>query len=203
MRARATRVALVLAAAIALTGALGAAANAAPVWKFNGTELSGNETIVGAALSSSLSIPGATTTCAHFLYNMKVKNNAGKGEGEVTEVPLYECSAGAVCTVSAIEAEKLPWKNHLVTVGTKDYLFIEGIQVTITYAGAECAVAGRTRVTGTAGGVIENASQKATFNKTTFEATGASLKVLSSSVEWKGEFPTEPFESRREELVEG
>lgn len=203
MKSRASTVVLAVAAVLAMSAVISAAANAAPIWKFNGTELSGNETIVGAAISSSLTIPGATTTCAHFLYNMKVKNSGGVGKGEITEVPLYECTAGAVCTVSAIEAEKLPWQNHLTTIASKDYLFIEGIQVTITYTGASCAIAGHTRVSGTAGGLIENETQKATFNKTTFEATGASLKVGSTSVEWKGEFPTEPFESRREQLVEG
>jgi hypothetical protein len=204
MKSRASTLVLALAAVMAMSSIVSAAAGAAPIWKFNGTELSGNETIVGAAISSSLTIPGATTTCAHFLYNMKIKNVAGAGKGEITELPLYECTAGSVCTVKAIEAEKLPWQDHLVNVAGKgDYLFIEGIQVTITYSGEKCAIAGKTRVTGTAGGLIENASQTATFNKATFEATGAVLKVASSAVEWNGLFPTEGFETHREQLLEG
>jgi hypothetical protein len=203
MKLRGSTLAVALVAVLAMSAVVSAAASAAPVWKFNGTELTGSETIVGAAISSSLTIPGATTTCAHFLYNMKIKNEGGAGKGEITELPLYECTAGTNCTVKAIEAEKLPWKDHLTTVAGKDYLFVEGIQVTITYSGEKCALAGKTRVTGTAGGLVENSTQTATFNKTTFEATGASLKVGSTSVEWNGYFPTEAFEAHREQLVEG
>jgi hypothetical protein len=201
MKFRARSVWVALVAVLALSALAAGAANAA-VWKFNSTELTGNETIVGAAFSSSLTIPGATTTCAHFLYNMKIKNETG-GKGEITEVPLYECTATGNCTVKAITPELLPWHDHLTTVAGKDYLFIEGIQVTITYSGELCAVAGKTRVTGTAGGLIENETEKATFNKATFEATGAALKVASSTVEWKGEFPTEAFEKHREQKLEG
>jgi len=204
MRMRGKTLVLALAAVLAMSAAATAATASAAVWKFNGTELTGNETIVGAAISSSLSIPGATTTCANFLYNMKIKNVGGAGKGEITELPLYECTTNSeVCTVKAIEPEKLPWATHLTTVAGKDYLFIEGIQVTITYAGTKCALAGRQRVSGTAGGLVENTTQTATFDKATFEATGAVLKVGSSSVEWNGYFPTEPFESHREQLLEG
>jgi hypothetical protein len=204
MKSIGSRLALALVAVVALSSVATAAASAAPIWKFNGTELSGNETIVGGALSSSLAIPGATTTCAHFLYNMKIKNSGGTGKGEITEVPLYECSTSSeVCTVTSVTAEKLPWPTHLETVGTKDYLFVEGVFVTIVYAGNKCALAGRQRVSGTAGGVVENSAQTATFDKATFEATGAVLKVGSSPVEWNGVFPTEGFETHREQLLEG
>jgi len=198
------RYAVVLALVVVALGSatMSAAASAAPVWKFNGTELTGNETIVGAAISSKLTIPGATTECAHFLYNMKIKNSAGAGSGEITELPLYECTAGATCSVTSITAESLPWKTHLTTVGTSDYLIVEGVKVGIKYAGAECALAGTlTIVKGSAGGVINNEEQTATFNKTTFEKTGTSLKVASSSVEWNGLFPTEPFEEHREQKL--
>jgi hypothetical protein len=184
---------------------MAAAASAAPVWKFSGTELVGNETIVGAAISSKLTVPGATTECAHFLYNMKIKNAEGTGKGEITELPLFECTASGSCTVESIVAEKLPWPTHLVTiVGKGDYLIVEGVKVGIKYAGPLCALSGTlTIVKGTAGGLIENANQTATFNKASFEATGTSLKVGSSSVEWTGVFTTEGFEVHREGLVEG
>lgn len=202
MKTRASTLVLALVAVLAIGAGASAAANAS-VWKFNGTELSGNETIVGAAISSKLTIPGATTECEHFLYNMKIKNSAGSGKGEITELPLYECkTSSAVCTVKSIEAEKLPWPTHLTTVAGKDYLIVEGINVSIVYAGERCSL-GHVRVSGTAGGVIENIAQTATFSKTTFEATGTSLKVGSSSVEWNGVFPTEAFETHREQLLEG
>lgn len=191
-------------AAIFLCASLAAVASAAPVWKFNGTELSTTETAVGAAISSKLTIPGQTTECAHFLYNMKIKNSGGAGKGEITELPLYECKTlTASCNVESIAAEKLPWPIHLTTVGTKDYIVVEGVHVGIVYSGALCALEGLVPVTGSAGGVIENTAQTATFNKTTMEATGTSLKVGSSSVEWNGVFTTEAFESHREQLIEG
>jgi hypothetical protein len=182
-----------------------AAASAAPVWKFNGTELSGNETIVGAAISSKLTIPGATTECAHFLYNVKIKNVAGAGKGEITELPLFECTASGACTVQSIAAEALPWQVHLVAVAGKgDYLIVEGVKVGIKYAGAECALTGFLQIVkGTAGGLINNTEQTAKFDKASFEATGTALKVGSTTIEWNGLFPTEPFETHREQLVEG
>lgn len=205
MRKRKYAVLLAL-AAVALTGAtVTAAASASPVWKFNGTELSGNETIVGAAISSKLTIPGATTECTHFLYNMTVKNVSGAGKGEITELPLYECKASGVCTVESIAAESLPWQTHLTTVtGKGDYLIVEGVKVGIKYGGAECALRGTLQIVkGSAGGLINNTEQTATFDKATFEATGTALKVGASTIEWNGVFPTEPFETRREQLVEG
>jgi hypothetical protein len=205
MRKRKYAVLLALAAVMLASVTTTAVANASPIWKFNGTELSGNETIVGAAISSKLTIPGATTECAHFLYNMKIKNTTGAGKGEITELPLYECVASGACTVQSIAAEKLPWPTHLTTVtGKGDYLIIESVQVGIKYTGAECALSGTlTVVKGTAGGLINNTEQTATFNKATFEATGTALKVGSSTVEWNGLFPTEAFEAHREQTLEG
>jgi hypothetical protein len=192
-----------LACVVALVLGATATASAAPAWKFNGTELTAPETVVGAAISSSMTIPGTTTTCAHFLYNMKISDSAGKGKGEITELPLFECSTNTVCTVSAIEAEKLPWPTHLTTVGTSDYIIIEGVKVFIEYGGKTCAIAGEVEVKGSAGGIIENGSEKATFNPTTFTATGTALKEGATNVEWRGEFPTEGFEKHREQHLEG
>lgn len=189
-------------AALAVSAVFAASASAAQ-WKFNGTTLSGSETIVGAAVSSSLTIPGLTTTCDHFLYSVSIKNSGGVGQGEVKELPLFECHTNTpVCTVDAIEAENLPWASHLTTVSSKNYLFIEGIQVSILYGGEECAL-GETEVIvkGTAGGLVENATESATFNSSTFSATGAQLKVGSTIIEWQGVFPTEGFEWHRQESL--
>jgi len=140
MRTRKQVTVLALAAVMLASLLASAAANAAPVWKFNGAELTGNETIVGAAISSKLTIPGATTECEHFLYNMKISNKEGKGTGEITELPLYECKATETCSVKSIAAEKLPWPTHLATIGGKDYLVVEKVAVGITYSGALCAI---------------------------------------------------------------
>jgi len=205
MRTRKKMAVLAIAAVMLASLAASAAASAAPVWKFNGTELTGKETVVGAAISSSLTIPGATTVCEHFLYNMKISNSAGKGTGEITELPLYECkTTEPTCTVKSIAAEKLPWPDHLATFGGKEYLVVEKAYVGITYAGELCAVAGeKVRVSGSAGGLINNTEGTATFSKASFEATGTALKVGSTVVEWNGVFPTEAFETHREQLLEG
>lgn len=175
---------------------------AAPAWKLNGTELSGSETVVGAAIASSMTIPGMTTTCNHFLYTLKINNSGGTGKGEVTELPLYECSTNTVCVVSAIKAEKFPWASHLVTVSGKNYIVIENIRVSITYSGKGCAVGGLTvPITGSAGGLIDNTTETATFSPTSFSATGTALKFGSNNVEWKGTFPTEAFEWHREQAL--
>ncbi len=52
-------------------------------------------------------------------------------------------------------------------------------------------------VTGTAGGLLDNTTETATFDAASFSATGAKLTALSTSIEWKGMFPTEAFEWHR------
>jgi hypothetical protein len=205
MKLRKSILLLASVAVLIVSATAAATASASPAWKFNTTELAGNETIVGAAISSKLTIPGVTTICSHFLYNMKVSNNAEKkGTGEITELPLFECyTEGSTCTVSSIEAKKLNWPTHLVTVAGKNYIFVEKVEVEIRYAGAECAFKGLPIIVkGTAGGVVENSTETAEFNKTTFTATGAVLKVGATQIEWNGLFPTEAFEKHREEKLE-
>jgi hypothetical protein len=197
------RIVFLLAAVVALVLGIAGTASASPAWKFNGTELSGSETILGAATSSSMTVPGATTECAHFLYNMKISNSSGKGKGEITEVPLFECTTDTTCAVSSIEAEKLPWHTHLSTIGGKNYLIVEGVSVGIVYSGFFCPVAGALiKVEGSAGGLVENSTETATFDPATFWATGTSLWVGFQPVEWNGVFPTEAFEAHREQSIE-
>jgi len=204
MRIKSMRVILAgVLATLALGSVFSASASAAPAWKFDGTTLSGEENIVGAAVSSGLTIPGLTTTCEHFLYNMEIENSGGTGEGEIVELPLFDCGTSSpYCTVEAIEAENLPWPTKLMTVSSKPYLFIEGIEVAILYGGEFCAL-GETwvPVRGTAGGSIDNTTESATFNSSTFAATGADLTVGAASIEWNGVFPTEAFEWHREDAL--
>ncbi|HXB63556.1 MAG TPA: hypothetical protein VNV42_01650 [Solirubrobacteraceae bacterium] len=198
-----------LVVAVAL-GAVGAgSASASPVWKFNGTELSGKETVVGAATSSKMTLLGITVECQHFLYNAKIFNKSGKGEGEVTELPLYECSSNAAsCPLEKeVEAKNLPWPGKLTTIGEKEYLLIgeakgKEVDVNVTFGGSSCAVAGVHAVKGTVGGVINNSSQTATFDAETIKNTGTGLKVGSSTVEWEGVFTMEAFESHRLSAIE-
>ena len=204
MRTKAKAIGVALAALAVLCAMFATSASAAPAWKFESKSLEGTEVVVGAAIDSSLTIPGLTTKCANFLYKLTIKNEAGTGKGEVTELPLYECTTDQpeVCTVNTIAAEKLPWAAKLTTVSTSNYIVIEGIKVAIKYAGVECALGGITvNVTGTAGGVIDNTAETATFNSTTFGATKTELKALATKVQWTGLFPTEAFQWHREQAL--
>jgi hypothetical protein len=203
MRSRKT----ILLSAVLVVLALGAVTSTsagATEWHFGGTTLPElqEETVVGAAFSSSLKSGGASTTCEHFLYNMETWNWFGFGEGVIDELPLYSCTTTAPnCTVSAIEAEELPWSAYPEKFGTKQYLIIEGINVKIVYSGASCTL-GTVHVTGTAGGLINNSNSTATFSKSSFEATGTAMKIGANAVEWTGEFPMEAFKASREKAVE-
>jgi hypothetical protein len=201
MRTKATAVGTVLAALALLCAVFATSAGATPAWKFEGKSLEGSEVILGGALESSLTIPGLTTKCENFLYKLTIKNETGTGKGEVTELPLYNCTTDSpVCAVSKIGAEKLPWPSKLTTVSTSPYIIIEGVKVGILYSGKECAVDGiLIAVTGSAGGLINNTTETATFNASTFTATGTALKALSGKVEWNGVFPTEAFQWHREQ----
>ena len=78
-------------AALALSAVFAAGAGAAPAWNFAGKSLEGSEVVMGAAYESSMTIPGLTTKCENFLYKLTIKNEAGTGKGELTEMPLYTC----------------------------------------------------------------------------------------------------------------
>jgi hypothetical protein len=203
MRTKQTTFGAALAALALLCALFATTASAAPAWKFEGKSLEGTETILGAAIDSSLTIPGMTTKCENFLYKVKIKNEAGTGKGEVTELPLYNCTTNTKnCTVNAIAAEKLPWASHLATVSTSNYVVIEGVRVSIEYGGLACALNETiVPVTGSAGGVVDNTAETATFNSTTLSATKTELKALGTKIEWNGVFPTEAFEWHREQAI--
>ena len=191
-------------AALLASAVFAASAGASPVWKFEGKELTGTETILGAALDSKLTVPGLTTKCANFLYKLKISNSAGTGKGELVELPLYECTTDSpeVCTVKSITPETLPWAAKLTTVAPSNYIVIEGVKVAIVYSGVECVLGGLTvKVTGTAGGRVDNATEIATFDSASFSATKTKLTAMGSSVLWEGVFPTEAFEVHRLEAI--
>jgi hypothetical protein len=186
-------------AALMLSAVFASSAGAAPAWKFEGKALEGKETVVGAAFDSSMTIPGLTTKCENFLYKLTVENVAGTGKGSVTELPLYNCTTNSKwCAVETIGAESLPWAAQTKAVSTTNYIVIEGVKVAILYAGELCALDETwATVTGTAGGRIDNTAETATFDAASFSATGTALKALGSTIEWKGVFPTEAFQTHR------
>jgi len=186
-----------------MLSAVFAASASANNWKFEGKELTGSEVILGGAFESSLTIPGLTTKCENFLYKLTIKNEGGAGKGEVTELPLYNCTTSSKnCAVAAIKAEKLPWAAHTTAVSSTNYIVIEGVRVSILYSGELCALDETTAiVTGSAGGRIDNTAETATFDAASFSATGTALKALGSTIEWNGVFPTEAFQWHRNEAL--
>ena len=203
MRPKAMRIALgALLAAIMLTAALASSASAAPAWKFNGKALEGKEVILGGAEKSGLTMWGFTTTCDNFLYEVEIKNEAGTGKGNITSLPLFNCYTNSTCTVEAIEAEAFPWPSELKTISSSNYLIVKNVNVWVLYGGWFCPLWGVwAHVTGTAGGLINNTTESATFSPSSFKATGTSLESLGESVEWNGVFPTEAFQSHRGEPI--
>ena len=189
--------------ALALSAVFAASASASPAWNFEGKALEGKETILGAAFESSMTIPGLTTKCENFLYKLTIENSGGTGKGSVTELPLYNCTTNSkYCTVKTIGAEALPWPSHLSKVEVTNYIVIEGVKVAIVYAGELCALGGTTaKVTGSAGGSVDNTTETATFSAATFKATKTELKALGSAIEWTGVFPTEAFEWHRNQAL--
>ena len=191
-----------LLAALMLSAVFAGPAMAGPAWKFEGKALEGEETILGGAEKSGLSMWGMTTTCTNFLYEVSIWNKEGTGEGNITSLPLYDCYTNTTCTVEAIEAESFPWPANLTTVSGSNYLVVKGVDVWILYGGWFCPLWGSwVHVTGSAGGIVNNETESATFNSSSFKATKTELKALGESVEWNGVFPTEAFEWHREQPI--
>lgn len=190
-------------AALVISAVFAGPASASPAWNFNGSELTGSETVMGAAFESSMLIKGLTTKCENFLYKLTIQNESKVGKGSLTEMPLFNCTTdSSACTVKSIGAETLPWNVKLTKIEPSNYIIIEGVKVGINYAGLECALGGfLVKVTGTAGGLVDNATETATFNSSSFAATKTELKAFGSAITWTGVFPTEAFEWHREQAL--
>jgi hypothetical protein len=191
-----------LLAALMTSAVFAGSAMAGPAWKFNGEALTGTETLLGGAEKSGLTMWGFTTTCDNFLYQVSIWNKEGTGEGSVTDLPLFNCYTNSTCTVEAIEAESFPWPAKLSTSGGSNYLTVKGVDVWILYGGWFCPLWGWwVNVTGSAGGLLSNATESATFSSSSFKATGTELEALGESVEWNGFFPAEGFGWNREDAL--
>lgn len=203
MNLKSTRVFLGgLLAAMMLSALFAGSAVAAPQWKFNEKALEGEETIVGGAEKSGLTISGMTTTCANFLYEITIKNSGGVGSGKVTDLPLFNCTTDTKCTVQSITPSGFPWAANLKEFTGKNYIVIEGIHVSIVYGNPLCAFfETEVEVTGKAGGLIDNATESATFDESSFKATSTKLEAFGTEVKWKGFFPAEAFQWHRQEAL--
>lgn len=203
MNLRSTRIFLgALLAAMMMSAAFAGSAAAAPQWKFNGKALEGEETIVGAAEKSGLTLTGLTTTCENFLYEITIKNSGGAGTGSVTDLPLFNCTTDTKCTVEAIEPVNFPWTANLKEFSGQNYVVISGVKVFIVYGNPLCVLyEAEVEVKGTAGGLINNTTESATFDEASFKASSTKLESFGNEVKWKGFFPAEAFELHREEAL--
>lgn len=201
MNRKATSILRGMFAALMLSAVFAGSASAAPAWNFDEKPLEGTETVVGGAEDSYLTVPGMTTDCENFLYNLEISNSGGTGQGDVEELPLFECATDAdACTVDGIEALGFPWDSHLSEVKGSDYIVIDDVLVEVLYGGEECILnEWLIPVEGDAGGLINNTSESATFNSSSFTATGTKLEAFGEAVVWNGFFPTEAFEWHRED----
>jgi hypothetical protein len=188
-----------LLAMLAIGAVFASSAGAVPAWKFEGVSLEGTELTVGFGDASSLTIPSAGVKCEHFLYKMKISNSTGTGKGEVTELPLFNCtSTNPECTIEAMAAEKLPWPAHLLNRPGGSYVVVEKVKINVLYGGETCPLSETLiPVTGTAGASFENATEAAVFNSASFEETTTALQALGLPVQLEGVFPTEAFEWHR------
>jgi len=167
--------------------------SAAPAWKFNGTELTGSETIAGDAVLSNFTSAALTVTCKKMHYTMTIKNVSGTGKGEVTAVTFTNCVNNLEgCTIEPIGAEKLPWAVNLKTIATNRYVLFEGVKIAMFFNGPLC-VLGETLVTitGSAGGLYDNPTETFAFSSPSFSSTGTGLKMLGQATQWNGAFTTE------------
>jgi hypothetical protein len=189
-------------AALVLSAVFAGSAVAGPAWKFDGEELKETETLVGAAEHSGLTAWGFTTSCENFLYEVDIWNSEGTGKGNVKDLPLFNCYTDSTCTVAAIEAESFPWPAELLSKEGSNYMKVKEVDVWILYGGWFCPLWGIwAHVTGSAGGILDNETESATFSPSSFKATGSELKAFGEPVEWNGFFPSEAFEWHREESL--
>jgi hypothetical protein len=91
--------------------------------------------------------------------------------------------------VESIAAEGLPWPAKLLTVSGTHYLLITKIEFTIVFGNPLCALyETEVVIDGSAGGRIDNPSESAVFDASSFSATGAKLLAFGSPVALSGTF---------------
>lgn len=180
-----------------------AGAAATPVWKFEGGELKGSESIAGVATESPMSIPGLTTTC-DFSYGMTVFNTAGKAAGSVNEMALENCvTDSGVCAVEEAAAGKLPWAVNSALISSTGYLLFTGIKFTVVYVGGSCALEGvEATFVGSAGSEYDNTSGTFAFDPAIFTTTGTDIKGLGTLVLWNALFTTEALGPHKGQTLE-
>jgi len=180
-----TAVVVLLASAASATAAV-----ASPIWEFNGTPLVGQENVLASTTKVTFTIPGLTTTC-EMDYDITIWNTLSGGAGSATGLSFSNCQTNSSsCTVASIQALGLPWAANPVKISSSNYLVIKGVRIDLLYAGAECVLGGTlVEITGSAGGLIDNATESVVFNSSSFAATGTKLSALKTTVQLQGTVP--------------
>lgn len=166
--------------------AFSATANAAPAWYFDGVELKGTETIANGPPATVFSIPELELAifCDPLPLEMTIWNTGGSGLGNVVELPFPSCTTSdEACTVEAAWSESLPWPAKLGAISSKNYLVITGVKIQMVFGGMTCPLYEvEATITGSAGGLVDNATERIKFSPATFKATGTALKMLGQPV---------------------
>jgi hypothetical protein len=191
VRRRAARLSIASVLALVLAATFSAVNAGAAIWEFNGTTLTGEETVLASASKVTLTIPGLTTTC-DMDYDLTIWNApAGAGaKASATGLSFSNCHTDSQsCTVAAIQALGLPWVADPTKVSASIYLVIKGVLIDLLYAGEECVLAEvPIEITGSAGGLIDNATESVIFNSSSFKATGTKLSGLKTTIQLQGIF---------------
>ncbi len=167
---------------IVACAAFSATASAA-AWYFEGVELKGTESIANGPPATVFSIPELAIFCDPLPLGMTIWNSGGSGQGNVVELPFPNCTtSNEECTVE-VWSESLPWAAKLGKIGGNDYLIISGVKVQMLFGGLTCPLYETlATITGSAGGRIDNATERITFSPASFAATGTGLKMFGQPV---------------------
>lgn len=178
---------------------------AAPVWKFNSSELTGAESIAGGAGKSSWTATGISISCEELSYGMTVSNEGGNAKGSLNEMSFEGCSTKfSECLIESMVAEKLPWQVRGKMIKSIGYILFEGVKFTVEFVPNDNCVLNEVALTftGTAGGRYDNANGSFEFDSAAFTATGTSIKAIGAPFEWSSAFTTKALGSHAGQVLE-
>lgn len=184
-------------AAALLLALLPGVAHASPAWLFNGTELSGQETVVGDAVLGSFTGFGISIVCKKTHYEMDISNKGKVGQASMNSLSFSTCTATSPCTIEEIGAEAFPWPASLKMVSGDPYFVVEKINIQILFGDPSCALYETWMpITGTATALYDNLTETFAFNP-------AKLSALGGAIDWTAAFTTEAEFRKGEALTAG
>lgn len=184
-------------AAALLLALLPGVAHASPAWLFNGTELGGQETVVGDAVLGSFTGFGISVLCKKTHYEMNISNKGKVGQASMNSLSFSTCTATSPCTVEEIEAEAFPWPASLTLVSGKPYFVVKNVKIQILFGDPGCALYETwMTITGTATAAYDNSTETFAFNP-------AKLVAFGGTIDWTAAFTTEAEFRKGEALTVG